>query len=121
METSAIVARYISAWNEPEFARRLQLLEGVWSKNGTYTDPAAHVAGRAALADHIGGFAAQFPGARIELSSAVDAHHGKLRFAWRLLLADGSVYVEGIDFGELAGDGKLLSIVGFFGPLAASA
>jgi hypothetical protein len=35
-----------------------------------------------------------------------------------MLLADGKVYVEGIDFGELCADGKLHRIVGFFGPLA---
>jgi len=33
-----------------------------------------------------------------------------------MVLADNSVYIEGLDFGELAADGKLLAIVGFFGP-----
>jgi hypothetical protein len=33
-------------------------------------------------------------------------------------LADGKVFLEGIDFGELNSDGKLHRIVGFFGPLA---
>jgi hypothetical protein len=45
-------------------------------------------------------------------------HHEKLRFTWRMLLADGKVLLEGIDFGELSTDGKLHRIVGFFGPLA---
>ena len=37
---------------------------------------------------------------------------------WRMVLADGKVFLEGIDFGELNSDGKLHRIVGFFGPLA---
>lgn len=35
-----------------------------------------------------------------------------------MLLADGKVFLEGIDFGGLSADGKLHRIVGFFGPLA---
>ena len=38
-----------------------------------------------------------------------------MRFTWRMLLADGSVFVEGTDFGELSADGRLERIVGFFG------
>jgi hypothetical protein len=45
-------------------------------------------------------------------------HHEKFRFTWRMVLADGKVFLEGIDFGELNSDGKLHRIVGFFGPLA---
>jgi hypothetical protein len=35
-----------------------------------------------------------------------------------MVLADGKMFVEGVDFGELSPDGKLYRIVGFFGPLA---
>jgi SnoaL-like domain len=117
MELSDLITLYTGAWAEPDRERRQQLLERVWAEDGTYTDPTAHVAGRKALVDHIGGFFEQFPGARIELTSGIDAHHEKLRFTWRMLLADGKVFVEGIDFGELSTDGKLHRIVGFFGPL----
>ena len=37
-----------------------------------------------------------------------------IRFTWRMLLADGKVFLEGINFGELNSDGKLHLIVGFF-------
>jgi hypothetical protein len=36
-----------------------------------------------------------------------------------MLDADGVVTLERIDFGELAPDGRLKRIVGFFGPLPA--
>lgn len=55
---------------------------------------------------------------RLLANRTVRLHHEKLRFTWRMLFADGKVYVEGIDFGELSTDGKLDRIVGFFGPLA---
>ena len=62
---------------------------------------------------------AGFHGARVVATSDVDAYDGHLRFAWRMLDADGVVTLEGIDFGELAPDGRLKRIVGFFGPLPA--
>jgi len=118
MELPELIMLYTGAWSEPDRALRQQLLERVWAEDGTYTDPTAHVAGRQELVDHIGGVFEQFPGARCELTSGIDMHHEKLRFTWRMLLADGKVLLDGIDFGELSTDGKLHRIVGFFGPLA---
>ena len=118
MQVSEVITIYMRAWCEPNRALRQQLLERAWAADGTYTDPAAHVAGRKQLVDHIGGVFEKFPGACIELTSGIDAHHEQIRFTWRMVLADGKVLLEGVDFGELAPDGKLHRIVGFFGPLA---
>jgi hypothetical protein len=118
MEVSELIALYTRAWSEPDYALRQKLLEQIWAEDGTYTDPTAHVAGRKALVDHIGAFFEQFPGAYFVVTSGIDSHHGKFRFTWRMVLADGKVFGEGIDFGELNSDGKLHRIVGFFGPLA---
>lgn len=43
-------------------------------------------------------------------------HHDKLRFAWKWVADDGTVSMEGMDFGELTQDNRLRRIVGFFGP-----
>jgi len=51
-------------------------------------------------------------------TSAVDAHHGLARFAWRIVQADGSMLPEGIDFAEISAEGRIQRIMGFFGPLA---
>jgi hypothetical protein len=72
------VAAYVQAWNEPDTAARRKLLERAWAEAATYTDPTAHVEGREALVAHIGGFQTQMPGARLNGTSAVDEHHGRL-------------------------------------------
>ena len=118
MEMNELIALHNRAWREPDRVLRQKFLDQIWAEDGTYTDPTAHVPGRKALVDHIDGFFAQFPGAHFVVTSGIDTHHQNLRFTWRMLLADGSVAVEGIDFGELSPDGKLQGIVGFFGPLA---
>jgi hypothetical protein len=41
-----------------------------------------------------------------------------VRFAWQVILADGTRLPEGIDFAEITSDNKIRRIMGFFGPLA---
>ncbi len=117
--TRQVVEAYAAAWCEPDEAVRRRLLERAWTDDGTYTDPLAHVAGREALVQHIGVFHQQAPGARIVRASGIDEHHRLLRFGWRILGATQPplTALEGCDFGELADDGRLCRIVGFFGPL----
>lgn len=116
-----LVGTYCRAWSEPDAAARQRLLDEAWDEDGTYTDPLADVAGRGALHAHIGASFADFPGMVIGATSAVDAHHDKGRFSWQLTLPDGSVPVVGTDFVQVTTDGKIGSIVGFFGPLPARA
>ena len=111
------VATYAQAWLETDPAARRALLERCWAADGVYCDPIGRAVGRDGLADHIGGFQAEQPGARLEVVTGVDEHDGYVRFGWRLLAPDGSVALEGTDFGELDGDGVLRRIIGFFGPL----
>ena len=113
----AAVDGYVQAWLETDPAARRALLERCWAVDGVHCDPLGQVTGRDELSDHIGGFQAQQPGARLEVASGVDEHAGYLRFAWRLLDADGDVTLEGTDFGELDSGGALRQIIGFFGPL----
>src|SRR5262249_12421177 len=114
------VAAYAAAWNEPDVARRRALLEKAWATDGIYTDPGAHVEGREALVQHISGFLQSLPGARIVATSRVDLHHDQLRFSWKLLKADGTTQIDGMDFGQLDASGHLRRIVGFFGPFTPS-
>lgn len=116
MTTQEIAETYGAAWNETDEAKRRALLEQTWADDGVYTDPQSHVEGREALVALIAGFHQMMPGARIVPTSAADAHHGLIRFTWRMDGADGKAVMEGIDFGELAPDGRIKRIAGFFGP-----
>jgi hypothetical protein len=115
VSTKQIIDTYIAAWNETDEAKRVALIEECWDAGATYTDPTADVSGREALAGLIAGFQQQMPGASIAVASGIDEHHGRIRFGWRLLADDGSTRMEGIDVGQLAPDGRLESIVGFWG------
>ena len=119
MDKSAIaetVTHYMAAWNEPDDAARDALLAQCWSDNGVYLDPNVSLAGRDALSNKIGEVLASRPGARLEFMSGIDVHHTMVRFLWRLVRADGTSDDTSIDFGEVGPDGRLVRIVGFFGP-----
>ena len=61
----------------------------------------------------IAGVQAKFAGLVLKRTSRVDSHNRHIRFNWSLGPAEGPAVVEGVDFCELTGDGRLASVVGF--------
>jgi hypothetical protein len=113
-----LIDTYCSAWNEPDASCRESILSPVWVPGATYTDPTVCAAGIDELLAHIAKVIARRPGAKVVRTSAIDAHHGLARFAWRIVRADGSMLPQGIDFAEISAAGRIQRIIGFFGPLA---
>ena len=114
---TATVDTYLSMWNEQDPARRAELIGAAWTPAGSYVDPLLEASGHDGLSDMVAAVHRQFPGHRFSRRSGVDVHHGELRFGWQLTAPDGSVTVAGIDVGKLGADGRLTSIIGFFGDL----
>ena len=115
-ELAETIENYCAAWSEPDEGARLALLEASWTEAGAYQDPTAAVTGRQALSDHIGEILASSPGASVSTTSGIDEHNGHIRFTWHFVDGDGQERIKGTDFGELADDGRLAKIVGFFDP-----
>ena len=113
-EPSDALKDYMAAWNEPDAAKRMALLERSWADDGIYIDPMSDVKGRDGLDSAIAGMHAQQPGASIVLASGIDQHHNQVRFRWDFVGADGKTAIQGIDVGELANDGRLQRIIGFW-------
>lgn len=118
MDIAILIDRYCEAWSAPDPARRRELLASVWAVGATYTDPNVHVAGAEELLSYIATIQARRPGARILRTSGVDEHHRTARFAWHVVLADGTALPEGLDIAFLSSDGARIDrILGFLGPL----
>ena len=112
--TMDVLNAYMAAWNEPDAGKRMALLERAWAEGGIYIDPLSDVKGRDALSDVIAGLHAQQPGASLVLASGIDQHHNQVRFRWDFIGADGKTAIQGIDVGEIANDGRLARIIGFW-------
>jgi len=116
----AVVDTYLEMWNEMDPGRRAEQIERAWTSDGSYVDPLLEASGHAALSQMVDGVHAQFPGHRFRRQSGIDNHHDRVRFAWDLVAPDGAVTVAGVDVGVLDDDGRLASIMGFFGELPAA-
>ena len=79
------------------------------------------VTGADGFAGMVAGIQEQFVGHSVVRTSAIDQHHDQIRFEWELRAPDGTIVIAGVDYGELAPDGRLQSIAGFFGPVAQEA
>jgi SnoaL-like domain len=118
-DVTTTVDTYLAMWNEQDASRRGELIEQAWTKDGAYLDPALEAKGHAALSEMVAQVHERFPGYSFTRTSGIDEHHGLVRFAWQLGDGNGTVAVAGLDVGELADDGKLRRITGFFGELPA--
>jgi hypothetical protein len=117
MNLAEKVATYCAAWDEHDPIRRRELLVDSVAEDAVYVDPTIEVSGVDALVDHISAVSARYPGSWLEILSGIDEHHGLARFGWRRMLADGTALSDSVDVVEIAEDGRLWRIVGFFGPL----
>ena len=112
---AAAVAGHCAAWNTTDRLKRDVLLRSVFARDGVYSDPTpTYVTGPAALSDEIANFQRQHPGARFKCS-APQTHHGAMRVSWVLRGPDNKVLEQGMDFYELARDGLIRRVTGFFG------
>jgi hypothetical protein len=115
LSPEAAVAAYCSAWNTVDRAERDRLLAQVWTVDGVYSDPTPTlVKGRAALSNEIAALQHRHPGAKFRCS-APQTHHGVMRTTWVYLNPDGSEIEHGMDVSDLAADGRIRRVVGFFG------
>jgi hypothetical protein len=114
---TSCIDRYIDMWNEEDAERRAALIDAAWADDASYLDPLLEADGRDGLSEMVATVHGHYPGYRFRRRSSVDVHHDRVRFAWDLVKPDGEVFVAGIDVGEVAEDGRLRRITGFFGEL----
>jgi len=110
-----VLDEYAASLIEPDPTRRLPILERVWSDDCEIVLPEGYVHGRDAVNAHITRIRHDFGAATPVLTGAADIHNGYLRFEWRMLSPAGEILAAGVNFGELAPDGRLRRVVLFRG------
>jgi hypothetical protein len=111
---------YLAAWSEADDATRAELVGTVWAQDGRLIDPPMAASGHDEISAMHAALQGQFAGHAFRRASAIDEHHGFVRFGWELVGPDGTVALKGMDVGEVGDDGRLRRITGFFGELAAA-
>jgi hypothetical protein len=118
-DATTLVDTYLAAWNERDPQRRAELIQRAWAPGGRLIDPPLTGEGDEGIGDVVAAMHEHYPEHSFERTSGVDLHHEHLRFAWELRGPDGTVAVSGIDVADLAPDGRLARVLGFFGELPA--
>lgn len=117
-DTDTLVHNYIAMWNEADPARRRELVAETVTDDADYVDPIMEGAGVDGIATMIGAAQSQFPGHRFTLIAGPEAHHDRVRFTWSLAADGAAPAAIGVDFVNLADDGRMRSITGFLEPAA---
>lgn len=115
--TEQLVDGYLAMWRESDGARRRRFVEAAFAPDGRHVDPLADARGHEEIDQLVAGVHAQYPGFVMTRTSGIDQHGDQLRFTWSLDAADGTRVVDGLDVAELAPDGRLARVAGFWGEL----
>lgn len=118
-DITTTVDTYLSAWSEPDPARRAELIASVWTEDGRLVDPPLSGEGHDGISAMAEALQQHYAGHRFRRTSGIDAHHDHLRFAWELVGPDGQVALTGLDVAQVGDDGRLRRVTGFFGELPA--
>lgn len=109
-----LVDRYIAVWNEPDGARRRDLIAQTWTTGATYVDPLMQSEGHDGIDSMVQSVQDRFPGYRFHRTGSVDAVQNSVRFSWSFAPDGGDPFAAGTDFGVVAPDNRLQSVTGFF-------
>ena len=106
---------YVAAWQEPDAVARARLLEACFAVEGRIVSPGAVIRGRAALAAATEAFFADPRGLSARLTSAIDAQGPLFRFRSVVEDRDGRIVFDGLDAGEVDGEGRITVLLTFGG------
>lgn len=111
---AALVA-YMGMWNETDVDAVRGHVERVFTEDARFCDPLHEVTGHEAITAMVIGTRENFPSAQYSLASNVDSHHDRHRYHWLAVFDEGEL--PGFDVTQLAEDGRIVRVDGFFGEL----
>lgn len=112
----SIVDSHLAAYCEPDARSRVEVFSRIWNEGGRLVDPPLESRGYQGMSEQAAAVLQQFPGHRFVRTSQVDHHHEFARYGWALRDAVRKEVLQGVDFLTLDVDGRILKVVGFFGP-----
>jgi hypothetical protein len=118
-DLATTIDTYLEGYGEADPVRRDELIARAFAADAALIDPPLEGHDHHGIAAMAQTVQSLYPGHRFRRTSAVDDHHGFARYGWQLLTPDDTVALAGMDIVQVAPDGRLTQVVGFFGDLAA--
>ncbi len=115
VEMPAALVSYWAAWNADELDTVPGLLAAAVTGDVEWNDPRDSFVGIGALEAAVRQLRTSKPDYRFEVVSAIDHHHGRLRYRWNMVRR-GRILMEGLDVATLDPvSGLICRVDGFFG------
>jgi len=108
--------KMMSVWNTTDEDEKRALVEAALEHNVHFADPNHNIVGREAFLDMVNQVQAQIPGAAYGRNSEVDMQNNFCRYHWKIDIGENRL-MNGFDVTEVNDAGKIVKVLGFFGPL----
>lgn len=109
----------LAAWNEPDSSLVRGHLELALAPGVRFVDPSIDVTGIDGFEANVHEVQDRIPGAIYSRTSGVDSHNGFYRYHWAIH-KDGELLVPGFDVTQADESGRVVCVIGFFGPVPES-
>ena len=109
------VDAFFAAWSEKDDGRRRFALSAIVTEDVTFADPFSCTAGIEDLVAHLAAAQLHMPGMVLSRTGDVRQCQGTAVVDWTARGADGAARGKGTNMFELAPDGRMARIVGFWG------
>ena len=113
------LSKMMAIWNTTDADEIERLTEEALEHNVHFADPNHNIVGRKAFVDMVHLVQKQIPGAVYARNSEIDIQNNFCRYHWKIDL-NGKRLMNGFDMTEVNDAGKIVKVIGFFGPLAAN-
>jgi uncharacterized protein YndB with AHSA1/START domain len=117
---SDAVDAWFAVWAEPDADGRARQLASIASGDVRFRDRFSTIEGAAELVPHIGAAQRFMPDLRLERVGAVRHCQGTVLADWVMRGKDGQARASGTNVFVLQADGRIGSVIGFWGPLTSS-
>ena len=108
--------KMMSTWNTVDPEEKRTLVDEALEHNVHFADPNHNIIGRDAFLSMVDLVQQQIPGAVYARNSAIDMQNNFCRYHWKIDL-NGTRLMNGFDVTEVNDRGKIVKVLGFFGPL----
>ncbi len=108
--------KMLAAWNSNDANEIEQLAKEALEHNVHFADPSHNIIGREAFVAMVLRTHERVPGAIYSRASRIDQQNNFCRYHWAIHLND-NLLLEGFDVTEINDTGKVVKVLGFFGPL----
>lgn len=108
--------KMMAIWNTTDAAEIERLTSEALEHNVHFVDPNHNIMGRDAFIKMVHQVQSEIPGSIYSRASDVDIQNNFCRYHWAIH-KDDKLLIEGFDVTEINDAGKVVQVIGFFGPL----